>query len=104
MAFEIKHYDFYQCLSTDTKLTAGIKAGSKLEELDTGLKYAFDGTTWKPDILQTSITGSLANRRGLAVNKPLATAVDVGTTYWSVDTDPHANSVEVSNGTNWVVI
>ena len=44
------------------------------------------------------------DRRGLAANKPLANSVEIGTTYWSVDTDPHAAAVEVSNGTSWVVI
>lgn len=42
--------------------------------------------------------------RGKAANKPAANAVPIGTTYWSVDTDPHAAAVEVSNGTSWVVI
>ena len=54
--------------------------------------------------VDASLKGSYANRRGLAVNKPAANAVDVGTTYWSVDTDPHANAIEVSDGTNWVVM
>lgn len=44
------------------------------------------------------------DRRGLAANKPAANAVELGTTYWSIDTDPHAAAVEVSNGTAWVVI
>lgn len=42
--------------------------------------------------------------RGLAVNKPLATAVQIGATYWSVDTDPNADAIEVSNGTDWSVM
>ena len=42
--------------------------------------------------------------RGLAAKKPAATAVPVGTTYWSVDTDPSAEASEVSDGTNWVVM
>jgi hypothetical protein len=53
---------------------------------------------------KVSVVGSLANRRGLAANKPAANTVDPGTTYWSVDTDPHGDAVEVSDGTNWVVI
>ena len=42
--------------------------------------------------------------RGTSATKPLATAVTIGATYWSVDTDPHGNAIEVSDGTNWVVI
>ena len=61
-------------------------------------KYNTDGTT------PVSITGSLVNRRGLAINKPSANTVEVGTTYWSVDTDPHGDFIEVSDGTNWVVM
>ncbi|MFA6711160.1 MAG: hypothetical protein WCS33_00390 [Candidatus Caldatribacteriota bacterium] len=38
--------------------------------------------------------------RGLEEDKPEANEVMVGTTYWSVDT----GEVEVSNGTDWVVI
>lgn len=61
-------------------------------------------STFEPKINQTSIVGSLVDLRGLATNKPLATAVTAGTTYWSVDTDPHGTAIEVSNGTAWVVI
>lgn len=42
--------------------------------------------------------------RGKAANKPAPNAVPIGATYWSIDTDPHAAAVEVSNGTSWVVI
>ena len=50
------------------------------------------------------LTGSSMDLRGTAANKPLATAVTIGATYWSVDTDPGADAIEVSDGTNWVVI
>ena len=49
-------------------------------------------------------SGSNVDLRGLDTNKPAANSVDVGVTYWSVDTDPHMNSLEVSDGTQWVVI
>lgn len=42
--------------------------------------------------------------RGFAANKPAANTVPIGATYWSVDTDPHADLIEVSDGTSWVVI
>lgn len=42
--------------------------------------------------------------RGLAAKKPAATAVPAGTTYWSVDTDPSAEAIEVSDGTKWTVM
>ena len=49
-------------------------------------------------------TGSNMDLRGKAADKPLATAVTIGATYWSVDTDPGALVIEVSDGTNWVVM
>jgi len=54
--------------------------------------------------LDVKLTGSLMDLRGLAVNKPAANAVTIGATYWSVDTDPHAAAIEVSDGTSWVVV
>jgi hypothetical protein len=51
-----------------------------------------------------TVNGSLVDLRGLAANKPLATAVVAGTTYWSVDTDPHGDNIEVSDGTTWTVM
>lgn len=42
--------------------------------------------------------------RGMAANKPAPNTVPIGATYWSVDTDPHADLIEVSDGTSWVVI
>lgn len=69
----------------DTGNTALASAVTKLTEILTQLQT-------KPD------------RRGLAINKPLAASVEPGTTYWSVDTDPHGFSIEVSNGTAWAVI
>ena len=56
------------------------------------------------DVVNTQLNGSNIDRRGLAANKPVANTVDVGVTYWSVDEDPHGDSIEVSDGTTWVVI
>lgn len=50
------------------------------------------------------LTGSILDQRGLSANKPVANTVSIGTTYWSVDTDPLAMKVEVSDGTKWVVM
>jgi len=55
-------------------------------------------------ILLTKLSGSKMDLRGTAATKPLASAVTIGTTYWSVDTDPQGYAIEVSNGTSWVVI
>lgn len=45
---------------------------------------------------------------GDAADKPsaadAAAAVGKGVLYWSVDTDPGAEAVEVSNGTTWAVM
>lgn len=60
MAFKSAEREYYQCNSTDPKLTVGIKPGSKLEVLDKGEKYVFDGTKWNPDLTPTSINGSFA--------------------------------------------
>ena len=46
----------------------------------------------------------IGDLRGKSADRPLATAVAVGTTYWAVDTDPHAASIVVSDGAQWVVI
>ena len=49
-----------------------------------------------------AISGSNGEQdlRGLAADKPAATVVIVGTTYWSVDT----GAIEVSDGANWVPV
>ena len=61
MAFLLKkHAENYTCLSTDVKTTVGIQVGSKLEELDTGLKYVFDGTAWQPDLVSAKLTAGTA--------------------------------------------
>lgn len=71
----------------------------------TGIKKITDalpaGTN---NIGKVTFDGSTKDLRGKAADKPAASSVDVGTTYWSIDTDPHADSVEVSNGIEWVVI
>lgn len=54
--------------------------------------------------VEATLTGSSEDRRGLAANKPAATDVEPGTTYWSVDTDPNAEALEVSDGTTWTVM
>lgn len=66
----------------------------------------------------SSITGSLAKGpdnnyfsvnnltlecRGRNASKPSASDYPFYT-YWSVDTDPHMNALEVSDGSNWVVV
>lgn len=63
-----------------------------------------------------SISGSLAKGpdgndfviigfecRGRHASQPLASEW-LGFTYWSVDSDPSGNAIEISNGTNWVVM
>ena len=60
------------------------------------------GTVEAP--IDVQLSGSKMDLRGTAATKPLATAVPVGATYWSVDTDPSAEAIEVSDGTKWVVI
>jgi hypothetical protein len=52
----------------------------------------------------TTSTQDARDLRGLAANKPAANTVPIGSTYLSVDTDPHGDAIEISNGTSWVVI
>ncbi|HWQ76867.1 MAG TPA: hypothetical protein VN441_16290 [Syntrophomonas sp.] len=52
----------------------------------------------------TQLSGSLIDLRGLAANKPTANSVNPGVTYWSVDVDPNADAIEVSDGMNWTVM
>ena len=47
--------------------------------------------------VKVQLEGSTVDFRGLAANRPAATSVSVGTTYWSVDT----GEVHVSDGTVW---
>jgi len=48
-------------LSTDAKPTTNVKAGAIFTESDGGKQFKFSGTAWFPLVIQTSITGSLAN-------------------------------------------
>ncbi|MDJ0305400.1 MULTISPECIES: hypothetical protein [Dehalobacter] len=75
MAFQSIIKEYYQCLSTDTKLTTGVKPGAKCEELDTGKKFVFDGNTWNLDWSMSFIARSFAN----VINAPLVGAKTVGT-------------------------
>ena len=47
-AYNPKIVAWYTGLSTDTKPTARVEAGSLFQELDTGVVYEYDGTTWFP--------------------------------------------------------
>ena len=53
---------------------------------------------------KVTVSADERDRRGTAATRPAANSVALGTTYWSIDTDPHGESIEVSNGTSWVVI
>lgn len=50
----------YTCLSSDTKLTDGIKTGSTCKETDTRKDFLFNGTAWVPDNATTAITHTTA--------------------------------------------
>jgi hypothetical protein len=84
----------------------GVPIGSTyLQTDDVKGIYVLDSSgAWVLKEDAVSLTGSSMDLRGTAANKPLATAVTIGATYWSVDTDPGADTIEVSDGTNWVVI
>jgi hypothetical protein len=45
----------YTCLSSDTKLTAGILTGAVCKETDTRKEFIFNGTAWVPDIATTTL-------------------------------------------------
>ncbi len=69
------------------------------------LQNAVDTATGRvqADVANTvdvQVTGSSVDLRGVAGDRPAFGDVDVGTTYWSVDT----GVVEVSDGTQWVVV
>ncbi len=84
----------------------GIPAGSTFFESDTGILKILNaaGALVNAPSESVALSGSNMDLRGTAATKPLATAVTIGATYWSVDTDPYADAIEVSNGTDWVVI
>lgn len=83
-----------------TQLRAGTNAIGKVEVTTSGLPTGA-ATLAKQDAIIALLE---MDRRGKAVNKPAPNAVPIGATYWSVDTDPHADLIEVSDGTSWVVI
>jgi hypothetical protein len=87
--FDTAADDYYALLGTNG-------AGPHYVNVDTSGVELF--TAANPGHVQ--LTGSSIDLRGLASAKPLATAVDIGVTYWSVDT----GAIEVSDGTNWVVV
>ena len=45
-----------------------------------------------------------ADLRGLHAARPAATAVPIGTTYWSVDEPSAPGTVFVTDGTNWTTV
>ena len=68
------------------------------------LENKIDSFTTGEETVNTELKGSIVEQRGKAADKPPATAVPVGTTYWSVDTDPHGDAIEISDGEKWVVV
>jgi|SRR3972149_3585920 len=93
--------------STEAKQDALALLVDGIEGLLTAIKDT-DGIKKITDTVNVNINGSLANipiydhrdMRGAAADKPLASAVAVGITYWSVDT----GVIEVSTGVVWVVV
>lgn len=73
---------------------------ARLKSLEDKIDKITAGTT--PAV--TTLSGSNMDLRGTAAAKPLATAENIGATYWSVDTDPQGYAIEISDGTDWVVI
>jgi len=73
---------------------------ARLKSLEDKVEGIIDGTA--PAV--TQLSGSKMDLRGTAATKPLATAENIGATYWSVDTDPQGYAIEISDGTDWVVI
>jgi len=63
--------DTYIGLAADTKPTTGVRAGSKFFERDTGLEYAYDGTTW-------GLSGATTLTVTIAINESLSAEVDLG--------------------------
>ncbi len=47
------------------------------------------------------VTGSNVDQRGLLANRPDATTVDAGTTYWAVDRIDETDELTYSDGTTW---
>ena len=51
--------------------------------------------------LDVQVTGSNVDQRGLLANRPDATTVDAGTTYWAVDRIDETDELTYSDGTTW---
>jgi len=71
-----------------------VAAGGVEERLD-AIEARLAGT------LATQLSGSSVDLRGLIANRPAASAVEVGTTYWAVDRLGEADEVSVSDGSTW---
>ncbi len=80
--------------------TSGLKAGSTFFDTGSGLLYVLDGAGDWHLKQGSSVSGGYSDLRGLAGDRPAFGDVEVGTTYWSVDT----GDVEVSTGAAWEVV
>lgn len=75
-------------LSSDTKPTADVPAGSRFWETDTGLLYRYDGSAWAEDratgLLQTevTVTKAIAAAGNYSAEHVLSESATVGT-HWT---------------------
>lgn len=79
-------------LSTDTKPTTNVSAGSSFTESDTRRKFKFDGTSWFLDAMEDF--GPTVDSR------PSASSVPRGFVWMAVVTQ----QAWQSDGTNWVEV
>ena len=86
------------------KDTASVKTSARYDS-DVGgwindvANYVHKSGIWVPWDGEVGVSNSI-DLRGLATNKPAASTVNIGTTFWSIDT----GEIEVSDGTNWLEV
>jgi hypothetical protein len=66
--------------------------------------FRSDGTEGLDVVATVSGSNGEQDLRGLHANRPLATALPVGSTYWSVDEPAAPGTVFVTDGAAWAVL
>ena len=67
------------------------------------MSWGFGSVEGVPHLL-VEVTGSSQDLRGLHANRPAATAVAAGSTYWSVDEPAAPGTVFVTDGADWQTV
>jgi hypothetical protein len=97
MAFDVSHVTntTYQCLSTDVKLTEGVKIGAPLFETDTGIHYLFDGSEWIVKKVANTIAEVEDSDRHLDTLQAILLEMQIMNTHLTILTDNEIKEVDI---------